>query len=161
MKTVLRAESMRRSLSREPASEKQFGAAQEDATGRAYNQAAFHYFLALEQKRSELAGRVFVLLLVDKHVAGAPVGFDPDTAARLFVALRGCLRDTDLLGWYQEGLVMGAVLTHLAACSATPLVEDRFGRTIRESLERESGARIHVRVFQPSTATYTAGQSWP
>ncbi len=164
MKTVLADESMRRFLSLNPVSRTGFGAAREDATGRAYNQAAFQYFLALEQKRSERAGRVFALLLVDKQAGGATVGFEADAASRLFVALRRSLRDTDLLGWYQEGLVVGAVLTHQAECTATGierLIEDRLGRTIRESLQREGGPRIQVRMFQPSMATSARVQSWP
>ena len=163
MRTLLTDGSTRRSLSLERVGRSGFGAAKEDPTGWAYNQAAFQYFLTLEQKRSELAGRVFALLLVDKQAGGATVAFEADAASWLFVTLRRCLRDTDLLGWYQEGLVVGAVLTHQAECPASieRLIEDRLGRTILESLQREGGARIQVRMFQPSMATKARVQSWP
>ena len=40
-----------------------------------------------------------------------------ETAAKLFSALSLCLRETDFIGWYQEGNVAGAVLTHLGDTS--------------------------------------------
>jgi hypothetical protein len=164
MTNALPDESTRRFRSLDSVASTDFGAAREDADGRAYNQAAFQYFLALEQKRSELAGRVFALLLVERQGSGATVGFEPGTAARIFIALRHCLRDTDFLGWYQEGLVIGAVLTHQTERTATGfegLLKDTFGRRIRESLQPEGEASVRVRLFQPSVSTNVRAQSWP
>jgi len=155
-------ESKGRFSSVEATSRPGLGTAKEDATGWAYNEAAFHYFLALEQKRSEHAGRVFALLLVDRQEGGATVGFEADAASRLFAAFRQCVRDTDFVGWYEEGLVIGAVLTHQAeemTTSVQRIIEERFASTIRESLQRDGGARIQVRLFQPSMSTKAAGRS--
>src|SRR5262245_1304937 len=162
MRRTLQDESMRRLPPLDPVGSIGFGAANEDAAGRAYNQAAFRYFLDLEQKRAQLAGRTFALLLIDR--GGATVAFEPGTASRLFNALRRSLRGTDFLGWYQEGLVMGAVLTHQAEGTATSierLIEDRFEPGIREALQYDDGSRIHVRVFRPSMSASAVGQSWP
>ena len=65
-----------------------FGPAPEDRTGRSYNEAAFRYFLTLERKRSERAGRSFLLLLVDlEERTGSDGRFELKVASRLFDAL--------------------------------------------------------------------------
>ena len=79
---------------------------------RAYNQAAFRYFLSIEQRRTERTGRPFALLLVERK-GQADGRIDTETATTLFAGLSLCLRETDFIGWYDQGAVAGAVLTHL------------------------------------------------
>src|SRR4051812_35693100 len=73
--------------------------------GPAYNQEAFRYFLANERKRSEIANRPFLLLLVDLQHAQSNGGIEPTGATKIFGGLFGSLRDTDVIGWYHEGRV--------------------------------------------------------
>ena len=149
----------------EPADDPAFGSAQEDRTGQSYNQAAFRYFLTLERKRSERAGRPFALLLVDlEKPAGALRPLEPGVASRLFETLRSHLRDTDILGWYQDGHVVGAMLTHDVHFTGTDVqraIEDRVGRAIRESLQGEDSHRVQIRVLEALASATAAGQSWP
>src|SRR2546427_649089 len=57
----------------------------EDRQGRAYDEGAFRYFLALEQQRSTRSGRAFLLVLVYlKGKAGAGARIDTTLAAPLF-----------------------------------------------------------------------------
>ncbi|HEY7446719.1 MAG TPA: hypothetical protein VH702_01145 [Vicinamibacterales bacterium] len=37
-----------------------------------------------------------------------------EVAETLFTSLRGCLRETDFIGWYRKDYVVGAVLTQVA-----------------------------------------------
>src|SRR5436189_3706941 len=86
----------------------------EDRQGRAYDEGAFRYFLALEQQRSTRSGRAFLLVLVYlKGKAGAGARIDTTLAAPLFGRLWRCFRESDFIGWYREGRVAGAVLTEL------------------------------------------------
>src|SRR2546426_8224228 len=56
----------------------------EDRQGRAYDEGAFRYFLALEQQRSTRSGRAFLLVLVYlKGKAGAGARIDTTLAGPL------------------------------------------------------------------------------
>ena len=78
----------------------------------AYNEEAFRYLLESESKRSERSGHLYQILLVYRtNAQGAIVPMDPDIAQTVIAAMSRCLRDTDYIGWYHEGRVVGGVLT--------------------------------------------------
>src|SRR5213594_4273308 len=65
------------------------GMAVEDRQGRAYDEGAFRYFLALEQQRSTRSGRAFLLVLVYlKGKAGAGARIDTTLAGPVLTELR-------------------------------------------------------------------------
>ena len=112
------------------------GVALEGRLGYAYNEQAFRYLLAIEQKCSERSGCPFLLLLVDlKEESGIGVRIDPMVATKLFSALGLCLRETDVVGWYREERVAGAVLIELGdtrvVCTAS--LEERVPPWLRGS----------------------------
>jgi len=77
------------------------------------SQDLFVRFLCLERKRAERSGRRFVLLLVDSGSLLKPV-----TAARLknlISAIAQSTRDTDLVGWYREGDIIGVIFTEVGS----------------------------------------------
>jgi hypothetical protein len=120
--------------------------------GHAYNEEAFRYFLGIERKRSERSGAPLLLLLVD--LKGQPHGTDPmDTALAesLFAMLSQCLRETDFVGWYHQGRVIGAVLMQRkntpAGVDASLPVRDRIVRVLGEGLPAKVADRLQVRVF--------------
>lgn len=117
-----------------------------------YNEDAFRYFLDIERKRAELSGRPFLLLLIDlKKVSGVDAAIEGQTAQSISAALAACVRDTDFLGWYRQGRVVGAVLTqHGEANSAgmTELVTGRVDSALRGTLPRETSERLQLRVYQ-------------
>lgn len=129
------------------------GVAREDRLGRAYNEEAFSYLLATEQKRSERSGRPFLLLLLDltEPAGGGSVRIDTKVAASLFSSLEFGLRETDVVGWYREGRVAGALLTDLGHGPETD-IPDRVGQRISGAV---GGAlpwhivrRLRVRVYR-------------
>jgi hypothetical protein len=119
--------------------------------GEAYNEQAFHHFLAIERKRSEASARPFLLLLVEfeKH-GGVAVPLDPEIASRLFTALAQSLRDTDVVGWYREHRIAGAVLTDLG--ETTQPIMSMLTTRVREFLQRDLPAAlaplVRVRLYQ-------------
>jgi hypothetical protein len=117
----------------------------------AYNEAAFRYFLALEQKRAHRANRRFLLLLMDLNISRTSVGLEPDVARRLFTNLTRYLRETDFVGWHREGRVVGAVLTQHAAepgSDAWHVVAARVTRALGESLPADIARSVQVRLHQ-------------
>jgi hypothetical protein len=125
--------------------------ARELGSGSAYNQEAFRYFLTNERKRSELSNRPFLLLLVDLQQPQLNGRIQSAVASKLFAGLSACLRDTDLIGWYHEGRVAGAVLTHVEDASSTDVSADiraRVTSLLCATLPAAIAARLQVRVYQ-------------
>ena len=119
--------------------------------GEAYNEQAFHHFLSIERKRSEASSRPFLLLLVefDKHL-GLPVPIGHDVASRLFAALAASLRDTDVIGWYREQRIAGAVLTDLGEAPQTimPAITQRVRAFLQCDLPGGLASLVQVRLYQ-------------
>jgi hypothetical protein len=119
--------------------------------GEAYNEEAFHHLLSIERKRSEASTRPFLLLLVefDKHL-GVPVLVGHGVASRLFAALAEPLRDTDVIGWYREQRIAGAVLTDLgeAPQAIMPVIAQRVRASLQQDLPGNLAASVQVRLYQ-------------
>ena len=117
--------------------------------GPAYNEEAFWYFLAIERKRAERSGRPLLLLLV--NVKGGTARIDGAVSSRLFAAMAQCLRETDVVGWYREGRIAGAVLMQGADTQgvvASHQVRERVERALVRRLGRDDSAGLLVRVFR-------------
>jgi hypothetical protein len=129
-----------------------------DRLGTTHDQETFLYFLSLEEKRSERSNRPLLLMLVElkKEDAGMRARFEPRIAGELFAVLRACLRETDFVGWYRDGHVAGAVLTHVgdtADADISALLSQRVGEALRGSLPAHVASRLQVLVHQLSPAT--------
>jgi hypothetical protein len=122
------------------------------APGPAYNEHAFRYFLANEQKRSAISNRPFLLLLVDlQKQANVSEDVEPVVAERLFSGLAVSLRDTDVIGWYHDNRVVGAVLTHIENASdsdVTVVIGERVSQTLRGAVSPSVANRLRVHVYR-------------
>jgi hypothetical protein len=118
---------------------------------QAYNEAAFTYFLEIERKRAERSKRRFLLLLADFNgQSGSGNRMEPAIAASVLTGLGRCLRDTDVVGWYEDGRVAGAVLTERTTGHderAVQIVRERVTSALSEALPRNMAARLQVRVY--------------
>jgi hypothetical protein len=119
---------------------------------QAYPEAAFRYFLALERERSTGSGGPLLLLLVDL-MEPLRVGsrIDATIARNVLSSLCRCLRETDIIGWYRQELVAGALLTELGTgfqMSSAALVAQRVRGELRERLPASVTRRLEVRVHQ-------------
>jgi hypothetical protein len=121
---------------------------------QAYAEDAFHYFLEIERKRSELSNRPFLLMLIDfKRNAEPGRQIDAAIAAKLFTALAECLRETDFTGWYREGRTIGAVLTQHGQPNGNDLsevVRQRIVTALESRISSDLGCGLQVRVYQLS-----------
>jgi len=123
--------------------------AQEGNLGQAYNEEAFRYFLAVERKRSERSGRPFVLLLVNlKQEPGRTARIEPPVARELFLGLWSSLRETDVIGWYREDHVAGALLVELQdgiGRDVSSMIVEKVSAGLRERLSTNVALRLQVR----------------
>jgi hypothetical protein len=120
--------------------------------GAEYDEDTFLHLLAIEQARAERAQyRLRLLLATIEPVAGAPVPFSAASAAQLFGELRLLLRDTDIMGWYRQGQVAGAVLVapnDELESETAGLIEQRVGDSLRKKLPLSVARSLRVRVTQ-------------
>ena len=117
------------------------------------NEELFRYLLASERIRSERSGSSFQLLLVMLLTAegGVPVPMNDGVAQSLYATLKHCLRGTDYTGWYQDRMIMGAVLTALGKNELREIsrqVEMRFLEASQERLSGHDWNNLRVRICQ-------------
>jgi hypothetical protein len=129
-----------------------YGVSLEGRLGQAYNEDAFRYFLEMERKRAARAHRPVVLLLLDqREQQSTGPRIDPALAAKLFSALWRCLRETDVVGWYRENRVAGAVLTQVEdglRSEVTQVTRERVTTALCQDLSADVARRLRVRVYQ-------------
>jgi hypothetical protein len=133
------------------ADRRSYGVVLEGRFGQAYNEQAFRYFLQIERGRAARAQRPVLLLLLELKKSEAPAHIDPVLAAKVFDCLWRCLRETDVMGWYREDRVAGAVLTHVEGeCGPDVLdiIRQRVGETLCASLTTDVARQFRVRVYR-------------
>ena len=117
-----------------------------------YREEAFRHLLESESKRSERSGHLYQILLVScTNAQGAIVPMDPDIAKTVIAALSRILRDTDYIGWYREGRVVGGVLTVLGRDSVADVynrLRPRLVEILRAELGVEESRRFQIQVYQ-------------
>jgi len=126
--------------------------ARECPPGAEYDEETFNYFLSTELARAERSNRRLRILLVTvEPVPGRPIPIPRASAGRLFEGLRQSLRDTDVTGWYQQGLAASAVLSDRAGTDGPETagrLEQRIGDGLRRRLPARIAGSLRVRVVQ-------------
>jgi hypothetical protein len=101
---------------------------------------AFHYLLQAEAKRSQRSGHSYHIVFVYRsEVQGAIMPMPSNVSSVLFDALAESLRDTDYIGWYREGRVIGGVLTVVGQDSIAE-VRQRIHQRVMELLKAKLGS---------------------
>ena len=120
--------------------------------GAEYDEETFLYFLTMERARAGRSNqRLRLLLATLEAVPGKPAPMPPPSAAKLFKAMRLLLRDTDIMGWYRQDLVAGAILTAPAGTpedETSPLIEKRIREGLLERLPASVARVLRVRITQ-------------
>jgi PleD family two-component response regulator len=117
-----------------------------------YNEEAFRYLLSSESKRSVRSGYSFNILLIysiDKQ--GLIVQMDREVVETVAEALFRTVRETDYIGWYQEGRIIGGVLTVLGQDSEAEVsarIQQRLMEIFRAEVSVEKNGRLQIRICQ-------------
>ena len=121
-------------------------------TGTVYDEETFLHLLAIERARADRANqRLRLLLATVEPVSGKPAAISAGSAARLFDGLRLLLRETDIMGWYEQPRVAGAVLTAPTSAEGfetAGLIEQRVAEGLRKKLPSSVARSLRVRVTQ-------------
>src|SRR4029077_4872769 len=133
------------------ADRRSYGVVLEGRLGQAYNEQAFRYFLQIERGRAARARRPVLMVLMELKKSGEPALIDPAVAAKVFDCLWCCLRETDVIGWYRQDRVAGAVLTHVEGeCGPQVLnvIRQRVDEALCASLSTDVARQFRVRVYR-------------
>ena len=105
--------------------------------------------LCLERKRSERSRRRFVLMLVDLGLNLAKV---KQNIEKVLFTLSQSTRETDVTGWYEDGSVIGVMLTEIGPSEKSAVVKALTTRIVaalseRLSTDQVNEIRLSFRVF--------------
>jgi len=118
-----------------------------------YNEEAFRFLLDIERRRFEASAQLFVLILVELTLrAGLPEKMPAPVASKIFGSLTQTLRDTDLVGWYRDQRVIGAVLTHVGEMpleDSTRQMSARVTQALHTDLPQDTAKQVKVRLYRP------------
>lgn len=121
------------------------------SVGRAYDEGALRYLLAVERSRAHRANRALLVMLVSlRPQHGLGPRLDRDQGDRIVAALSACVREVDFVGWFRQGRVVAAVLaqnTELPDRSAVDRIADGMKRLLQNDDGPSITDRLRLRVL--------------
>jgi lipopolysaccharide/colanic/teichoic acid biosynthesis glycosyltransferase len=120
-------------------------AAQPKAAARAVSsEEAFHTTLTLERRRAERCQKPFVLMLLDaRHENGTATAILRGALA----GLTSLVRETDALGWYRDGAILGVIFTEVGDHNKdliTGALKTKVENRLRQQLGPETAGKIVI-----------------
>jgi len=104
----------------------------------------FHSMLTLERRRAERSRKPFVLMLLDANLENGTAEVILKQAVRVVVASK---RETDLVGWYKQGAILGIIFTEVNLEGELPITEtlrSKIETAFIKHLGRERAAKIAI-----------------
>jgi len=80
----------------------------------------FHSMLTLERRRAERSRKPYVLMLLDANLENGSAEGILKEAINVIIAAK---RETDLVGWYRKGAILGIIFTEISLEGDTPITE--------------------------------------
>ena len=115
----------------------------------------FHALLTHERRRAERSRKPFVLMLLELHAFHAK-SVGASFSERVSSAISGATRETDLIGWYEEGRILAVIFAELNVEENVPVAE--FLRSKVETVLRNSvGAKAAAKIV---ITTHIFPESW-
>jgi lipopolysaccharide/colanic/teichoic acid biosynthesis glycosyltransferase len=118
-------------------------------------EATFHALLTHERRRAERSRKPFVLMLLELHAMHAK-SVGAAFSERVKSAIAGATRETDLIGWYEEGRILAVIFAELNVEENLPvdeLLRSKVETVLANSLGTKAAARIVI-------TTHVFPESW-
>jgi len=109
---------------------------------------AFHAMLTHERRRAERSRKPFVLILIDAQ-AVPKKGSGAAFIERLTSVVSNATRETDIIGWYQEGLILSVIFTEINLEGKSPITEilhSKVMAVLRDNLDHRLTSKLAVSV---------------
>jgi lipopolysaccharide/colanic/teichoic acid biosynthesis glycosyltransferase len=104
----------------------------------------FHALLMLERRRAERSRKPFILVLLDAHQEN---GTARGILHQAFGALGRATRETDSLGWYKDGMVLGLICTEVGdgdPHAAVDILRNKIRNLLQERLGSETEKKVAI-----------------
>jgi lipopolysaccharide/colanic/teichoic acid biosynthesis glycosyltransferase len=107
-----------------------------------------HAMLTLERRRAERSRKPFVLMLLDSDPVRKSenhVGF----VERLASVVVHATRETDLVGWYENGRILAVIFTEINLEGTSPITEvlhSKVVKALRENLDHKLASKLAITV---------------
>jgi lipopolysaccharide/colanic/teichoic acid biosynthesis glycosyltransferase len=111
-----------------------------------FSQEAFHRVISLERRRTERSRKPFLLMLMDMgdHLQTET---NEKNVVRLLAALSISTRETDVVGWYESGRIVGVMFTEICSEERNTIVSTmiaRLSEILRNHLSVEQFNRVSI-----------------
>lgn len=104
----------------------------------------FHSLLTYERRRAERSRKPFVLMLLDANLEDGTAAKILKRAVDVVLATK---RETDLVGWYKQDLILGVIFTEVNMEGQLPITEvlrNKVETALIKQLGQEAAAKIAV-----------------
>src|SRR6201987_1890790 len=118
-------------------------------------EATFHALLTHERRRAERSRKPFVLMLLEMHALHAK-SVSAAFCERVKSAIAGATRETDLIGWYEDGRILAVIFAELNVDEDAPVAEllrSKIETVLRNSVGTKAAAKIVI-------TTHIFPESW-
>lgn len=92
----------------------------------------FLHMLSIERRRSERSRKPFILMLLNLSKCNG------DAVAHAVTAVSGSTRDTDVMGWYKDGIIIGVIFTEIGETAKETVLETVRGKVTKAIRRRLS-----------------------
>jgi lipopolysaccharide/colanic/teichoic acid biosynthesis glycosyltransferase len=106
----------------------------------------FHSMLTLERRRAERSRKPFVLMLIDANLETGTAETILRQAVEIVVVSK---RETDLVGWYKQGAILGVIFTEVNLEGERPIthtLRSKIEAAFIKHLGRERAAKVAISV---------------
>ncbi|MGH9686781.1 MAG: sugar transferase [Candidatus Acidiferrales bacterium] len=104
-------------------------------------QEVFENLLIAERRRAERSRRLFALMLVS---SSSPDGVGEASVEQAAKVIGGAIRESDLIGWYEQKSVLGVMFTELGATSTAETLRCKFLRILQDNLGSTIASKLVV-----------------
>lgn len=108
--------------------------------------ATFLQVLNHEHKRAERSGRPFVLALISGDYFQG--GVRSNLALNIAMAVSSCKRETDSIGWYEQDMTLGVLLTEIGQVdnAKVELLVQKISLAIQQAVSPQEFCRIELAI---------------
>lgn len=108
----------------------------------------FKAMLTLERRRAGRSRKPFALMLIDSHAVHKD-GNGTSLIERLTSVVSDATRETDIIGWYEDGVTLGVIFTEINLEGKDPItqvLQFKVVTALRDNLDRKLASKLVITV---------------
>jgi hypothetical protein len=124
-----------------------------------FGEDAFNSMLAIERRRVARSGQQFVLMLLSSQ---EQKDSSARTLHRAFSVIAARIRGSDLIGWFDEGQILGVIFTHVPPepCAIAEILCAKVKSSLEAALGNATSKTIAISVQIFPEQSNSSGSTW-